>query len=138
MRWTLKIAILMVLFFSMNRPVHALVSNSKGFNFYIAAGPNFVFPTTVRAGWNRWEFGLLTRSFVGINKTFPIAGSSIYAGFGFGINSDSFQTNLGFQTSVGYNYNVFWNLGLRAEMLAHANMNGSTMSHGLLGVSYGF
>lgn len=113
-------------------------SSSQGFNFYAAAGPNFVFPTSIRLGWNRWEFGLLTRDFVGFNKTFPVTGRSIYSGFGIGINTDHYKKNVGFQVAVGFHYDLFWNLAVRGEMLANANLNGSTMCHGLLGVSYGF
>lgn len=135
---TLKITFVFVSLFSGNRNVQASVSQKQGLTLYVAAGPNFVFPTSVRVGWNRWELGLLTRSFVGFNKTFPISGRSSYAGFGIGFNSDPFQTNLGFQAALGYNYELPWNIGLRGEILANANLNGSTMSHALLGVSYGF
>lgn len=138
MRWAFKITFILALLFSRLAYVLASVSENKGLNLYVAAGPNFVFPTSVRAGWNRWELGLLTRNFVGFNKTFPISGRSSYAGFGLGFNTDPFQTNLGFQASIGYNYDFFWNLGLRGEILANANLNGSTMAHALLGVSYGF
>ncbi len=134
----LKFVSIAILVLSMSELVHASISGDKNFNFYLAAGPNFIFPTSVRVGWNRWEFGTLTRGFVGFNKTFPISGRSIYAGFAVGINSDPFPSNAGFQASVGFNYELFWQLGLRGELLANANLNGSTMSHALLGVSYGF
>lgn len=116
----------------------AFAFENSGPNFYAAAGPNFIFPTSVRVGWDQWEAGLLSRGFIGFNKNFPVTNSSTYAGFGLGINSDSFSTNLGFQASVGFNYDLFAGIGVRGEILANANLNGNTTSHGLLGVSYGF
>ncbi len=127
---------MLVLIFSTHSALGA--TQATGPNLYLAAGPNFIFPSAVRAGWNRWEFGLLSRNFVGFNKTFPISGRSFYAGFGLGINTDPFQKSLGFQAAVGFNYDLVWNLGFRGEMLAVANLNGSGTSAGLLGVSYGF
>lgn len=130
--------VLFALIFFLNRPTFAASGVDKGLNFYLAAGPNFIFPTSVRVGWNRWEVGLLTRAFVGANKTFTSSNSSVYAGFGLGVNVDPFPTSLGFQASVGVNYSFFWDIGLRAEMVANANLNGNTMAHALVGVSYGF
>lgn len=111
-------------------------SKENGFNFYMAAGPNFVMPTSVRVGWNRWEIGMLGRNFIGANKTFLLPNSAVYSGFGLGVNTDV-STNLGFQASVGVNYN-WWKIGFRAEMLANANLNSTATSYALVGVSYGF
>lgn len=110
---------------------------ASGFNFYMAAGPNFVIPTTVRVGWNRWEFGLLSRDLIGANKTFVSSNSAVYSGFALGLNP-GVSTNLGFQASVGVHYNWFWGIGFRAEMIANANLNATATSYGLVGVSYGF
>lgn len=130
--------VVIILMFSFTVKLHAATSGAQGFNFYMAAGPNFVIPTSVRLGWGRWEAGMLTRNFVGINKTFTAPNSSVYAGFGLGVNTDPFQKNLGVQASIGVNYQLIWGLGIRAEMLANANFNSSSMAHALVGVSYGF
>ena len=131
----LQILSVLVLIFSTHSALSA--SQATGPNLYLSAGPNFI-TSAVRVGWNRWELGLLSRNFVGFNKTFPISGRAFYAGFGLGTNTDPFQKSLGFQAAVGFNYDLLWNLGFRGEMLAVANLNGSGTSTGLLGVSYGF
>jgi hypothetical protein len=134
----LRLIAVVVVVLSGGGATYAQSTEDKGLNFYFATGPNFVIPTSVRAGWNRWEVGLLTRAFIGVNKTFPLADSALYAGFGIGTNIDPFSKSVGFQASVGFNYVLFWGIGIRGEMLANANLNGNTMGHGLLGVSYGF
>lgn len=126
---------LLIFLFSEN--LLAAPSRDGGFNFYMAAGPNFIVPTALRAGWNRWEFGILGRNFIGANKTFISQKSSVYSGFGVGLSTDS-SSNLGFQASVGVNYDLFWGIGFRAEMLANAVLNGTANAYGLVGVSYGF
>ncbi len=123
---------------SMSVNAQTTASSNNGFHVYAAAGPNFIFPSAFRLGWNRWEAGLLGRNFIGVNKTFVSPQSSVYAGFGLGVNSDPFQKNLGFQASVGIHHHIIWGIGLRAEILANANLNGNSMSHGLIGASYGF
>lgn len=112
-------------------------SRNSGFNAYIAAGPNFIFPYSIRAGWNDWELGLLGRDFLGVNRVFFI-NSGVYAGLAMGVNNDAYPTNVGFQGSFGFRWNFLWKFGLRGEMLANTNLNGNATVHGLLGVSYGW
>jgi hypothetical protein len=112
-------------------------SRPKGLNLYVAAGPNFVFPSSIRAGWNDWEGGMLSPGFIGINRVFFL-NSGIYAALGLGVNSDAYPTNVGFQGSFGFRWNFLWKLGIRGEMLAKTNFNGNAIVHGLLGVSYGW
>lgn len=119
-------------------PSRSSSSTGNGFNFYLAAGPNFIFPTSVRVGWNRWEAGMLGRGFVGFNKTFPVANSSTYSSFGLGLNADGLPTSIGFQAAFGVNYHLFWGTSFRAEMLANANLNGSSIAYALVGIAYGF
>ena len=107
-------------------------------HIYMAAGQNFYFPSSIRVGWGGWEGGTLSSGFVGLNKIFPLSGSSAYSSFGFGVNVDGFSSNLGFRSGVGVNYKMIWELGLRMEMFALANFNGQFTSHGLLGLSYVF
>lgn len=118
-------------------PAFSAAAPSSGFNAFLAAGTNFTFPNAVRAGNGAWEGGLLSAGFIGANKNFPI-GPHTYSGFGLGVNVDGFPSSLGFQASAGFNYELFWNIGLRGEMMARAVLNGSTLAYGLLGVSYGF
>lgn len=115
-----------------------LASESGGLSAYVAAGPNFIFPTSVRLGWNQWEAGMLAKNFVGASKTFPISGKSTYAAFGIGFASEPVSNNLGFQSSIGFNFDLFMNIGFRGEILANASLSGNTVSHGLVGISYGF
>ncbi len=137
MKLNFKSCSLFFVAFLISGQLHAATSSNTGFNFYMAAGPNFIIPTSLRFGWNRWELGILGRNFIGANKTFLSPNSSVYSGFGLGINTDV-STNLGFQASVGVNYKWIWGIGLRAEMLANANLNGTAISYALVGGSYGF
>lgn len=112
-------------------------AGSGGTNMFLGVGQNFVF-STIRIGWGGWEGGSLSRGFLGMNKVFPIAGSSLYSSFGLGVNSDRNPVGLGFQAGAGFNYGLFWGLGVRGEMYALANLNGAFSSTGLLGLSYAF
>ena len=134
-----KFFIFLFLFtFTVTPIVHAQSRDSGGFNLYLAAGPNFIFPYSTRIGWNRWEFGLLARGFLGASKSFVSSQNSIYSSFGFGIQTDSLKSMPGFQGAIGWNFDFWRGLGFRIEMLANASFDGSAIAHGLLGVSYGF
>lgn len=113
-------------------------SQTAGLMVFAGAGNNFIFPSTFRIGWGNWEAGLLSPGFIGANKLFATSGSAIYSSLGFGFNSDGDPSNIGFQAGAGFSTQLFWQIRLRGEMFALANLNGKFMSHGLLGISYGF
>lgn len=137
MKRNFKLISLTIVAFLFSGNTLASGANENSFNFYFAAGPNFILPTSVRLGLGRWEIGMLGRNFVGANKTFLSPNSAVYSGFALGVNTDV-SSNLGFQASVGVNYDMFWGIGLRAEILANANLNATATSYALVGFSYGF
>lgn len=109
---------------------------TTGFKAYAAAGQNLIFPYSIRLGWNDWEVGRLSSNFIGASKYFPF-GDYTYSSFALGVGYKGFSS-LGIQVAMGFNWTIFWDLGLRGEIIANAVINGEFLSHGLLGVSYGF
>ena len=115
---------------------NATVRLNQGFNAFAAAGVNYT-TGSFRAGYNAWEGGMLSPGFVGAIKSFAW-GQSTYSSFGLGINADGFSSNLGFQAASGFVFDIFWNIGLRGELMGRTNFNGNSVGFGLLGISYVF
>lgn len=114
----------------------AIVSLNRGVNAFAAFGVAMT-PGSFRVGYNGWEGGMISPGFLGGIKSFAW-GPSTYSSFGFGVNADGFNSNLGFQAATGFNFDMLWGLGFRGEFMARANFNGTAVSYGLLGISYGF
>jgi hypothetical protein len=108
----------------------------KGFSAFLGAGPNLIFPYSVRVGWNAWELGILNGDFKGINRVFFL-NKTAYAGLALGVDANAFPGSLGFQGSLGVRWKLLGELGIRAEMAASTHFNGNTKVNGLLGFSYG-
>jgi hypothetical protein len=117
-------------------PAGATDNLNQGFNAFAAVGVALT-PGSFRLGYNAWETGMISPGFFGAIKSFPW-GKSTYSSFGFGMNSDGFKSMPGFQAAAGFDFDLFWNIGLRGEFMARTNLNGTAVSFGLLGLSYGF
>lgn len=104
---------------------------------YVAFGPNFAFPGAIRVGYKAWEAGLLSPGFLGIDKIFEI-GNYTYSSFGFGFSANDFSSSAGLQVAIGINFGLVWGIGIRGEFIGRALFDGSSIAHGLVGVSSGF
>lgn len=136
-RFILLIVFSMMTLLSEAKTKKAAAAKQEGFTAYFAAGPNFIIPSSFRVGWDQWEFGMLGQTLIGANKVFRVPNGNTYCGFGVGGDVEA-GSALGFQASVGWNYNLILGLGFRVEMLAFSAVNGRSLAHGLVGVSYGF
>lgn len=132
----IRLAVILFLFVISERSL-AVVSTNRGFSSYIAAGPNFVFPGALRIGYGDWEGGLISPGFLGVDKIFPIGGST-YSSFGVGFSANDFSSSGGPQVAIGFNWDLLWHIGLRGELVGRALFDGSSAGFGLLGISYGF
>ncbi len=136
-RFILFIFFSMMTLLSEARTRNVGTATQGGLTAYFAAGPNFIIPGSFRIGWDQWEFGMLGHTLVGANKVFRLSSGNTYCGFGIGGDVEA-GSALGFQASMGWNYHLILGLGFRAEMLAFSAVNGRSLAHGLVGISYGF
>ncbi len=131
------LAFVLLIGFSKQAFAASRASANSGFNSFLGAANNFVFPGTIRVGWGDWEFGMLSPSFVGFDKVFSL-GANTYSSFGIGGNADGYKAGVGIQIGAGFHYEIIWGVGLRGEVMAKSISNGAGIAHGLLGLSYGF
>lgn len=97
-----------------------------------AAGLLYNFPSSVRIGRRSWEFGLLNRSTVGINKLVNI-NNSAYATFGFSFSGT--QTAFGVFGGMGLEFYQYGPFQVRTELSGSVNTNNDHQAEILIGVN---
>jgi len=127
----------MISFFVLNGfSLRAHASGPQGAHIFVGAGNNFVFPGTIRFGWNKWEFGRLNSNMIGASKLMFFR-QSYYTSFGFGLAGNG-QAYPAFTAAIGFLYDIFWGLGFRGELDATANVDGLVHENACIGLSYDF
>lgn len=109
---------------------------SSGWNTFWAFGQNFIFPGSVRIGYQQWEGGALAPNLIGVAKNFSFS-EKTYSSFGLGLDMVG-TVNPAFSASMGYKTSLFWGLNFRAEIISKMGVKGFGLAHGLLGLNYDF
>ncbi len=123
------IFVTLVLFFSGGKSLKA-----NDFTAFLAVGPLYTTPGSVRVGMNDWEAGLLTSNIMGFNKNFR----KDYYYFSFGFATTTYQYSIGPYGAAGIDYIFFKWFGVRCEVNAIMNISGVTKGSALVGVSINF
>ncbi len=116
-------------------PAHSLTMSS-GWNTFWAFGQNFIFPGSLRIGYQQWEGGALAPNLMGVAKSFSFS-EKTYSSFGLGFDMVG-TANPAFSASMGYKTGLFWGLSFRAELISKMGIKGFGLAHGLLGLNYDF
>ena len=108
--------------------------NADDFSVFVAAGPLYMLPGSVRFGTDTWEFGLLNPYTLGFNKNFR----KINYYFSFGLATTMFEISFGPFGAVGFEFNMFSKFNVRGEVNSVANINGVSLGSALIGLSVNF
>jgi len=106
-----------------------------GLHSYVAFGNNYNFPGSIRLGWEKWEFGLLSMGIYGAVKRNYFM-PSYYTSFGpiaVGVRD---TIGFGFIAGMGFDYYLLWGLGFRGEIMGTVEHNGHLDGRGNLGLSF--
>ncbi|MCB0366615.1 MAG: hypothetical protein H6624_01630 [Bdellovibrionaceae bacterium] len=117
-------------------PTPSFAGRKSGLHMFVGTANQLTFPGTIRVGWYEWEAGMFHPTTYGMAKIFFFS-PSLYTSLGFAATTQG-ALDLGLMGSIGFDYDLFWGLGLRAELFAVHSFNGFSTGVGILGLSYDF
>ena len=117
--------------------VSAESAKPQGFHIFLGVGNNYVFPGSIRLGYEQWELGKLSQSMYGVASNFYFTDHS-YTSLGLGVMGAGARITPALSASIGTGAKLLWGLGIRIEILAQVGFSGVLTEQGALGLTYDF
>ncbi len=133
----MKRAFAALMFLALISMCEAWAEAPTGFHGFFGFGANYHPGNSVRVGWKDWELGKLTASMLGVDKRFFFE-NIYYAELGVGIAGFSGASEPAVIGGIGIDKNMFWLVGIRAELYAIVNSSAVARGEGLVGLSIQF
>lgn len=124
--------LLALIFFFVPLMASAEWNGQPDFNSYVAVGPAFAWPGSIRIGYDSWEIGLLNMG-LGFDKILRSDWKYVAFGLEYGVGAPV-APGIGFFGAVGGEWNLFWGLTVRAELNAAALNSGYVNGSARLGL----